>query len=192
MSMILTRAPAHEPVSLEDAKLELGLSGCREDTLLSCLLLAARMVAEHRTGLMLIDQEWSFFLDRWPASGIIQAPVAPLRSVNAVRVHDWHDGVTALDAGRFELDAGRYPSCIQFAKDEVPGPRRVNDSIEIAVSAGLSTSAQDVPEEIRQAILQLAAGWFESREPVGFGNRDIAIAEPIARLLEPYSHATVH
>ena len=192
MSMIMNRAPAREPVSLEEIKAALGLSGGHEDTLLSCLLVAARMVCEHRTGLVFIDQEWSFFLDQWPASGIVKAPVAPVRTVNAVKVHDWHDGAVDLSLDLFDADAGPYPAYIHFKRDRVPAPRRAYDSIEFAVTAGLAETADQVPRPIRQAILELASEWFVAREPVAFGHGDIPIAEPISKLLAPYRYATVH
>ena len=192
MSMIMNRAPAHEPVSLQEVKAVLSLSVPKDDTLLSCLLLAARMVCEHRTGLVLITQEWSFFIDQWPESGIVQTPIAPPRSIDAVRVHDWLDGAVDLSLDIFEFDKGPNPTSIRFERGRVPAPRRAFDSIEFAVTVGLAETPDEIPQPIRQAILDLATTWFVAREPVAFGNADIPIPEPVAKLLEPFRSTTLH
>ena len=192
MSMIMNRAPAHEPVSLQEIKTVLSVSGPNDDTLLSCLLLAARMVCEHRIGLILIDQEWSFFIDQWPESGIVQTPIAPPRNIKAVRVHDWHGGAVDLSLDNFAFDKGANPTNIRFERGRVPGPRRAFDSIEFAVAVGLADTPDDVPQPLRQAILDLATTWFVAREPVAFGNVDVPIPEPVAKLLEPFRSTTLH
>ena len=192
MSMIMNRAPAHEPVSVQEIKAVLSLSGRSDDTLLSCLLLAARMVCEHRIGLLLIDQEWSFFIDQWPKTGTVQTPIAPFRSIDAVRVHDWHGGAVDLNLDAFAFDKEANPSSIRFERGRVPAPRRAFDSIEFAVSVGLAETPGQIPQPIRQAILDLATTWFATREPVAFGNVDIPLPEPVAALLEPFRSTTLH
>jgi len=182
----------HEPVPLQEIKTALGLSDPKNDTLLSCLQLAARLVCEHRTGLVLIEQQWSFFIDQWPESGIVQTPIAPPRSIDAVRVHDWHGGAVDLSPDIFEFDKGPNPTSIRFERGRVPAPRRAFDSIEFAVTVGLADTPDQIPQPIRQAIMDLTTTWFAAREPVAFGNTDIPIPEPVAKLLDPFRPTTLH
>ena len=59
MTVVLTTAPAVEPISLAEAKAHLRLDASDEDALLTALITAARMFVERTLGVALITQSWS-------------------------------------------------------------------------------------------------------------------------------------
>jgi hypothetical protein len=66
MPLILTAAPAAEPVSLAEAKAFLRVAHADEDVLISDLVQSAREPVEAVPGLALITQSWRVPLDAWP------------------------------------------------------------------------------------------------------------------------------
>ena len=68
MALVLTAAPAVEPVSLAEAKAHLRVDSDHEDALIAQLIVAARIFVERTLGLALIAQSWSYFLDALPRS----------------------------------------------------------------------------------------------------------------------------
>ena len=85
----LKTAPATEPISLRQAKLNLRLAVTDadadaydyEDDLISRLITAAREYVEHYTGKRLVSQVWELYLDSWPADGVITLPESGVLSV---------------------------------------------------------------------------------------------------------------
>jgi len=88
MTVVLTAAPAAEPISLAEAKAHFRVDADDEDTLIASLIVAGRTLIERNLGLALITQGWSYFLDYWPQRGCISLPITPVQAVSAVTVHD--------------------------------------------------------------------------------------------------------
>ena len=110
MTVVLTTAPAVEPISLAEAKAHLRIDASDEDALLTALITAARMFVEGTLGVALITQGWSYFLDFWPSAGCITLPILPAQAVSAVKVHDGVGGVVTLDAASYTVDALSEPA----------------------------------------------------------------------------------
>jgi len=164
MPSILTTPPAAEPVSLELAKAHLRIQSSDDDGVISTLIVAARRHVEAKTGLALVSQGWSQFLDQWPESGIVELATAPLVSVASIKVYDDDDVATAIDASLYFADmVSRPPRVITRTGRCWPVPGRAANGIEIAFTAGFGDVAADIPEDLREAMLQLVAHWFESR-----------------------------
>jgi uncharacterized phiE125 gp8 family phage protein len=179
----MTVPPVAEPVSLDEAKLHSRIDGADEDTLISRLIAAARRQVEAATGLVMITQDWSIFLDRWPASPIVELPLAPIQSIEEVRIYGEDDESSLLDAAHYYADTLLRRPRLVLRRDRVwPPPGRAANGIEIKVVAGYG-GAVDVPEGLRLAILKLVAHWYESR-----GDDDEAANPPlaIAHLVDPY------
>ena len=85
MKRILLAGPAVEPVSLSDAKAHMRVDAADEDTLISTLIVAARVAAEAEIRRVMISQSWRAFIETWPADGV-ELPVQPMLSVEAVLV----------------------------------------------------------------------------------------------------------
>jgi uncharacterized phiE125 gp8 family phage protein len=183
MKTIVTAPPVTEPVSLDEAKLHLRIDGVGEDALISQLIAAARRRVETAAGLVMITQDWSVFLDRWPASPILELPLAPIQSIEEVRIYGEDDESSLLDAAHYYADTLLRRPRLVLRRDRVwPAPGRAANGIEIRVVAGYG-GASDVPDGLRLAMLKLVAHWYENR-----GDEDEMATPPlaIAHLVNPY------
>jgi uncharacterized phiE125 gp8 family phage protein len=186
MALVLTAAPAAEPISLASAKAHLRVDANDEDALITALIIAARMFVERTLGLALVTQGWSYFLDFWPRSCSVTLPIAPAQTVSAVTVHDGAGGSTELDAASYAVDVLSAPARLVL-KGAVPSvAARELNAFEIAFTAGYGDEASDVPAPIRHALTLLVAHWFERREPVVLGLGAQEVPTTVAGLLLPY------
>lgn len=187
MTPLALEPPAEEPVSLAEARQFLRLDNTDEDDLLSMLITAARLMVEAASGRCLIDQHWRIVLNRWPQAGQIRLPLSPVSAMVAARVYDTLGLAQAVGAGALALDRLADPPLIRVA-GPAPETGRDHGAIEIDVVAGFGPTAADVPAPLRQAVLRLAARWFEERGDVA--SRDAqALPAPIAALVAPYRRA---
>jgi uncharacterized phiE125 gp8 family phage protein len=187
MPLILTAGPSVEPVSLADAKAHARVDGDAEDTLICSLILAARLHVEHCLGLALISQSWSLYLDRWPDAPFVELPLAPLISVDAVRLYSPTGSSATLDPGLFIVDAAsRRPRLALHQGQSWPAPGRSVNGIEVAFTAGYGDTEDDVPAPVRLAVKMLVAHWYEAREPVLLGERADPVPATVASLIAPY------
>ncbi len=183
MSLILTSPPATEPVSLAEAKAHLRITHTDDDTYISTLIIAARRLVEARTGLRLLQQGWSLFLDTWPCGGMIDVPLAPLIAIDDIIIYGDLDTPATLDHAHYFLDAASRPPRVVFREGRVPAqPGRQANGIEVKLQAGFGAAATAVPQELKQAVLLITAHWFSRRGEGDDGVLPMAILE----LLAPY------
>lgn len=179
MTLMIISGPAEEPVTLAEARAHLRLDGTNEDTLLTALITAARVVLESETRRAFVTQNWRLLLDEWPGD-TVTLPLAPVGAVTAVTI----DGTQMLDASRYDVAlAGDAPRIV--AKGGWPAPSRRVVGIAIDFTAGYG-AASAVPAPLKQALLMLVAHWFEKREPVAFGETTEEIPLTVAALIAPY------
>lgn len=186
MALVMQTAHVAEPISVAEAKAYLRIDGSSEDVLISSLILTSRLHIEAALGLALMDQEWRLVLDRWPVSGVVRLPLRPLQSVSEVRVFDADGSASIVDPGSYIVDTAGTPPRLIATAAGWPKPGQVANGIEIDFSAGYGAVAEDVPEPIRQALLLLAAHWYEHRDPIEIGSGGSAIPGDVSRLLKPY------
>ena len=187
MALVLTSAPAIEPVTLAEAKAQLRVDGSAEDTLILSLIITSRLHIEAAMGLALITQSWSYFLDAWPAGASVKLPLRPVQSLTAVQLYAPDESVETLAPDTYQLDgAAAPPRVIRQGALAWPAPKRPANGIEIALVAGYGDAAGDVPAPIRQAVLLLVAHWYEHREPVVIGAPTAAVPQMVSQLLHPF------
>jgi uncharacterized phiE125 gp8 family phage protein len=186
MALVLTAAPAAEPISLAEAKAHLRIDADDEDALLTSLIVAARMFVERTLGLALITQGWSYFLDFWPRSTCVTLPILPVQAAGVVRLHDTDGGAIELDADDYAVDVLSSPARIVLKGAAPAVVARELNAFEVAFTAGYGDEASEVPAPIRQALSLLVAHWFERREPVVLGAGAQEVPTTVAGLLLPY------
>lgn len=186
MALVLTEAPAVEPVSLAEAKAHLRIDSDHEDALIGALITTARMFVERTLGLALITQSWSYFINSWPRSYMMALPLAPVQAVNAIRLHGADGSVTTLDTDFYAVDVLSQPARIVL-NGAMPtvAPYALN-AFEVLLLAGHGDEEEDVPATLRHAVLLLVAHWFERREPVVLGAAAQDVPATVAGLLLPY------
>jgi uncharacterized phiE125 gp8 family phage protein len=185
MTATLITPPAIEPVSLAEAKAHLRVDGDDEDALIAATVSAARLHVEQATRRALIAQGWRIWMDAWPVSRVVELPLAPLISVDAVSVFDAAGDAEELDPATYEVDTVSVPGRIRL-KGSPPAPEREMNGIAIDVTAGYGEEAGAVPAPLRQAIFQLAAHWYENRSAVTYDRAQGIAPLGVDALIAPY------
>ena len=186
MALVITSAPAREPVTVSEAKAHLRVDGTAEDTLIGTLILTSRLHIEAALGLALMTQSWRLTLDAWPKRRELELPLRPLRSVSSVKVLTADGAAETVSPASYVVDIDGTPPRIVPNSGSWPLPEKAANGIEIEFTAGFGDEAADVPAPVRQALLLLIAHWYEHRDPIEVGSRDAAIPAAVSDLLAPY------
>jgi uncharacterized phiE125 gp8 family phage protein len=151
--VVETAPPGAEPLSLQEAKDYLRVTGDGDDALIAGLITAAREACEDYTGRALITRGYSLFLDAWP-EGDLMLPRPPLVAVTQIRV-----AASDVPPESYVADAsGR----LVFLSSP-PAPGVAARGIEIRFTAGYGARAEDVPAALRTGMKQVVARLYESR-----------------------------
>lgn len=187
MALVLTSPPALEPVSIAEAKDHLKVGHSDEDALISSLILTSRLHIEAALSLALIEQSWTWTLDRWPEGRAnLTLPLRPVSAINSISVLD-SDGVpTVVSQDDYALDGDAVPPRLVRVVNQWPKPGQSQSGIEIAFTAGFGSAADDVPQPVRHAHLLLVAHWYEHRDPIEIGSDQTTIPNAVSILLKPY------
>lgn len=176
MTPIVVTPPARYPVSLAEARLQLGLNTQDYDPRLAALIAAATEAVENYCGRALITRTYKGFLTWWPydkTTGAVQRFVQlekpPLISVGYLKTYDDADAATTFDPAGYFVSVNRTIGRIVLRRFAVwPIPLRAAEGIEIQWTAGYGSNPGDVPETIRLAI-QAQVGFLNEQrgdEPV--------------------------
>lgn len=185
MALMLTSAPALEPVTVAEAKAHLRIDGSAEDTLVASLILTSRLHIETALGLALITQSWRYVLDAWAEARHVDLPLRPLQAVEEVRVISAAGDPQIVAASQYLVDVASVPPRL-VRRAALPAPGKPAAGIEIDIAAGYGDAAADVPAPIRQALLMLVAHWYEHRDPIEVGAPETTVPRPVGDLLAPY------
>ncbi|WP_323371754.1 head-tail connector protein [Anianabacter salinae] len=133
-----------------------------QDDLLERHLRAALAAVEARTGKILIARGFVWTLAGWRDFGRQALPVAPIRSVTEVRLLDRHGAASVVDPSRYRLEPdGQRPRLVSAGLHLPLVP--MGGSVEITFEAGYGASFDDLPPDLGQAVLTLAAHFYENR-----------------------------
>ena len=179
MPSVLTSPPATEPISLSQAKAHLRVTHGDDDDYISTLIKTARQSIEAQTGLGLIAQGWSVFLDDWPDNGVIELPLAPVLDITDIKVYGDDDTSALIDPSHYYEDKVSRPARIILRGSRCwVKPGRVANGIEILLTIGFVS----VPEPLREVLLQLVGLWYEKRGDETNDEKPLGISQ----LIRPY------
>lgn len=132
---------------------------------------AAQAFLETITERKLITQTWRMFLDEFPAGDRLVMPFGRLQSVTHLKYTDTAGVQYTFPATSWEASTARDPGvlALSYSKTWPTATLRVLDPIEIEFVCGWTT-ANNVPHDLRAAILLMAAHLYEHRETVIVGN----------------------
>ncbi len=133
-----------------------------QDGLIAAHLRAAMAMIEARTGKALITREFSLRLDRWRPAGSGQTlPVAPVASVSSVTLGDAVGGLVVLAPQRWRL----VRDMARPRLEGIGGLPVIAEGgfVEIVFEAGFGPVWADIPGDLAQAVLLLAAEFYERR-----------------------------
>jgi len=202
--LVLVTPPAVEPWLVTDDALTqaLKLDSDQDQAYVALVLKAARRYFENITGLCLINQTWKLSFDDLPirqgqfgleyglapsmsrftgpaAGREIRLYRAPLATVSWVKYLDENGALQTFDPTNYSVgSAGVSTTFGRLWLNEGadwPSVGSYPGAMQIQFVAGFGSAASDVPEEIRMALLFLAAHWYENRLPA---NPDGAVELP--------------
>jgi len=185
MTLRLLTGPALEPVTLGEAKAHLRIDATDEDAFIASLITTARLQIETALDMALITQQQQWLGDDWPDGNIVELPLRPLQSIDAIRVRNIDNIASVLDPDSYTVDTASALPRIASQTGDWPQPGATLNGIEIDITAGFGARADDVPQNICQALLMLTAFWFEHRDPTTAEDRR-PLPEAVSDLLTPY------
>ena len=167
--MILTETlpAAVTPVSLDDFKAHLRLAqgfalDAAEDALLDRYLRNATSVVEARISRALIRREFKLLVAAWNRDGQLVMPVGPVAQIGSLRfVHDAEAIELPSTAWSLEPGSGRQLLTGPCASALPAVPEGY--SAELIFNAGFGDGPSDLPGGLAQAVMLLAAHYFENR-----------------------------
>jgi len=137
-----------------------------QDAVLASHLRAAMAAIEGRIGKALFTRGFLLVLDGWRQGDAQALPVSPVGAILSLTLKDAAGGATVIAPSRYRLIADLHRPRLAGqggALSEVPA----GGTVEVAFEAGFGPAWEDVPADLRQAVLLLAAEFYEHRHDDG-------------------------
>lgn len=158
-----------------------GVDDPTEDAALAGFLRAAIATVEARTGKVLLTRIFRLRLEDWRDPAGQSLPLAPVLAVESVEMTDRSGAATpvAPEAWRLVPDNQRpVLAPVDVTLPSVP----LDGSVTVRFTAGFGTDWAAVPADLAQAVLMLAARYYEDR---GFsGGQQLALPHGVSALIE--------
>lgn len=151
-----------------------------ERAALAGFLRAAISAVEGRTGKVLLARRFEMRLDDWRDRMGQALPLAPVRSVEAVEIEDGRGKVVPVPEEEWRLVPDGHRPVIRPAGVILPHVPRLG-SVRVRFTAGFGPRWEDVPADLAQAVLMLAAQYHEDR---GAGAGAAAMPFGVSALIE--------
>lgn len=117
----------------------------------------------------------------WRGEGAQPLPVAPVSAVGEVALVDATGARVVLEAARFRLERDAQRPRLVAASGVLPAIP-AGGRVEVSFTAGFGAAWADVPADLRQAVMLLAAQFYETRHDAGDGVAGLPVA--VQALLE--------
>ncbi len=171
------------PVAAFSEHLHLG-SGFSNDgaqaSVLEAYLRAALAAIEARSGNALFRRRFSWVIYKWARPSCQPFPVTPVQSVEQIRLISVAGDEVQVDAARYHLQQdNRQPRLVATGATLPQLP--FDGSAEVIFEAGFGPVWEDIPADLRQSVLMLAAHHYENRS-----GGDGKFPPGVLSLLEPY------
>lgn len=188
--MLLTEtAPAAaNPVPLREMAAHLRLASGfsddgSEDSLLELYLRNATAVIERRTAKALISRSYVLQVVCWNRSGHLRLPLGPVSSIESIELI--RPGSTiALTSDEWVLEPGLSRQRLTGPGGGALRPLPHGGLASLTLTAGFGPSWNEVPDDLRQAVLLLATHYYENRS--GDLGLDNGLPFGIGPILERY------
>lgn len=194
------------PILLEEVKEHLRIDGEQQDSNISSLIAASVKSMESFTDLVLMERQVNLFYDDgspaanengwWngvadgivpTSTGTFSVPISirPVRSIETVAVQSSGGTEEVLAASEYVFKPGFRPSL--SIKRSIP----TVGSVRIAATVGFGASWNDVPADIRQALLLLVTAFYTERGDKGQNTMSMIKRCGAEALLLPYRRVRV-
>lgn len=154
-----------------------------QDPVLENYLRASMAAIEARTGKILIEREFSWTLTAWRDDRRQPLPVAPVNAISGVMLIDMNGDESFADGDAWYLEPDSQRPSLKAVANCLPSVP-VNGSVRIGLLAGFGPEWGDLPADLGQAVMMLAAHYFEYRHDVTQGMPTMPFG--VSSLIERY------
>jgi len=159
------------PVAALKAHLRMG-TGFAEDTLqdavLGSFLRAATAAIEARTGKVLLEREFTLVVSALRNMQALSLTVAPVTAIADVQLVTRSGIQQAVNASVYWLERDAQVPRLRATAACLPGPE-TGGELRVRFLAGYGPEWEDVPADMQQAVLMLAAHYYEYRHDTALG-----------------------
>lgn len=159
-------APAVEPVSLAECKIDLRVDHDADNDLIAGLIVAARQEAEELSRRALVNRTLELSLTAWPCDNCIRLPYPPLASVTSITYLSYANVPAVMSTGDYIVVTDVEPGLIALAYGKTWPSEQLRSVLPIRVRyvAGYGATAVSVPERYKALIRSLVAIRYEYRD----------------------------
>lgn len=153
------------PVDAFKAHLRLGTGFAEsqvQDEVLASFLRSAMAAIEARTGKVLLVRPFSWTLTLWRDTTAQGLPVAPVVEISRVAIEARNGTTTEVDPARYWLERDNHRPRLRAAGAGLPAIPR-GGAAQVEFEAGYASDWNGLPADLRQAVLLLAAHYYEYR-----------------------------
>lgn len=151
-------------------RLGTGFSGDTvQDEVLRSFLRASIAAVEARTGKVLIERGFRWTLTAWRDQSVQVLPVAPVRRIRGLTLTDRGGQSQDVDASAYRFDADDTRPRVLASGVALPVIPHLGE-VALAFDAGMSTDWEGLPADLAQAVLMLAAHYYEYRHETSLGD----------------------
>ena len=157
---------ATEPVTTEQAKTHMRISGSDDDTYIDTLITIAREWTEQFTGRALATQTLEIILDKFPSKDFIEMPMSPVQSITSIKYKNSDGDETTWDSSNYIVNNDILPCKIYLAYGEVypDFTEYPTGAVRIRSVHGHKSDEIALPKAIYHALLLLISHLYENRE----------------------------
>lgn len=188
MREVLITPAAINPVTIDEAKLNLRVTHNSEDSEIESAINDATRYIEDRLGQQLITATWRFVLDCFP--NVIEVPRPPLISVSSITYVDTAGATQTLASTEYQVDYARRPGRIMPARLKFwPSiDSSTFNPVQVNTTNGYGATASTVPPQAKRGIKFLVNHWYFTREPIVVGMMSAKVDLTLDSLLASIWH----
>lgn len=171
MRLRLIAAPSTEPLTVDEARLQILETDTAQDAALEAWIATAREQLDGPDGILgraLITQTWELLLDRFPCDREIALPLPPLQSVESIKYLDASGVEQTVATSVYGADIAAQPGVVYLKRGQSwPVTFDERNAVVIRFIAGYGDDADAVPQRLRSAMKLHIGDLFANREAQG-------------------------
>ena len=139
-----------------------------QDSILEGYLRAALSAIEGRTGQVIYRRQFRWIVNAWSRPEGQPFPVAPVVSFDGLTLIDAAGAETEEPQENYDLQLDPFEPRLRAVSGALP-KLRAGGRAEVLITAGAATNWGTVPPDLAQAVLLMAAHYYEYRHDVALG-----------------------
>ncbi len=151
-----------------------------QDPVLENYLRSSIAGIEARTGKVLLEKQYTWTLTNWREACRQALPLAPVSSVDALRVIDRLGVISVVDPTLYRLEADTHRPILWGVSGNLAAIPN-SGTVEIDFTAGFGANWGAVPDDLGLAVFMLAAHYYENRAGTGDAGMPMAVTSLIQR-----------